>query len=120
MSLTFFDCTPDKFFFFYFTAVSGSYLRPGRSKCHTVKAQNHLLDVARAGKQESLTLAKRAKIENFFWPSSSQRNGDFSGGATFMFSIFLGCTVGITAGLLSTFWFFSAVSGSYLRPGRLK
>ena len=36
--------------FLYFSAVSGSYLGPGRSKWHTLKGQNHLLGVANAGK----------------------------------------------------------------------
>ena len=37
-------------FFLYFSAVSGSYLGPGRSKWHTLKGQNHPLEVANAGK----------------------------------------------------------------------
>ena len=59
-------------------------------------------------------------MQNFFWPSSSQRNEDFCGGATFMFATFFDCTAGKIADLPSTFWYFSAVSGSYLRPGRSK
>ena len=67
-----------------------------------------------------ITLARRVEMQDFFWPSSSQRNGDFSGGATFMFATFFDCTAGKTAGLPSIFWYFSADSGSYLRPGRSK
>ena len=67
-----------------------------------------------------ITLARRAEMQNCFWPSSSQRNDDSRGGATFVISTFFDCTAGKTVGLPSIFLYFSAVSGSYLRPGRSK
>ena len=53
--LILFDCTTGKTvnlpsIFLYFLAISGTYLRLGRSKWHTLKAKKHLLDVANAGK----------------------------------------------------------------------
>ena len=54
--------------FLYFLAISGTYLRLGRSKWHTLKAKKHLLDVANAGKGPTPSGGSRKHQEGtLFW-----------------------------------------------------